>query len=31
MTIFGDGFGLLSFHADDAAEPIRIFDITRAG
>jgi hypothetical protein len=31
MTIFGDGYGLLSFHADDAAELIRIFDITWAG
>jgi hypothetical protein len=31
MTIFGDGYGLLSFHADDASEIIRIFDITWAG
>jgi hypothetical protein len=31
MTIFGDGYGLLSFHADDASEIIGIFDITWAG
>lgn len=31
MTIFGDGYGLLSFHADDTAEIIRIFDITWIG
>ena len=28
MTVFGSGYGLLSFHADDTAEIIRIFDIT---
>jgi hypothetical protein len=28
MTVFGTGNGLLSFHADDTAEIIRIFDIT---
>lgn len=31
MTVFGSGYGLLSFHADDAAEIIRIFDITWIG
>ena len=31
QTIFGDGYGLLSFHADDANELIRIFDITWIG
>lgn len=31
MTIFDTGNGLLSFHADDAAEIIRIFDITWIG
>jgi hypothetical protein len=29
--MFGAGYGLLSFHADDAAEIIRIFDITWIG
>jgi hypothetical protein len=27
QAIFGEGYGLLSFHVDDAIEPIRIFDI----
>ena len=27
-TVFGSGYGLLTFHADDNAEIIRIFDIT---
>jgi hypothetical protein len=31
MTVFGSGYGLLSFHADDTAELIRIFDITWIG
>lgn len=31
MTTFGAGFGLLSFHVDDAQEIIRIFDITWVG
>lgn len=31
MTIFDSGSGLVSFHADDAAEVIRIFDITWIG
>ena len=31
QAIFGEGYGLLSFHADDAAELIRIFDITWIG
>jgi hypothetical protein len=31
MTAFGDGYGLLSFHADDTAEIIRIFDLTWIG
>jgi hypothetical protein len=31
MTIFDSGNGLLSFYADDAAEIIRIFDITGIG
>lgn len=31
MTVFGSGYGLLSFHADDTAEIIRIFDITWIG
>ena len=31
MTVFGAGNGLLSFYADDAAEVIRIFDITWIG
>jgi hypothetical protein len=31
MTVFGSGYGLLTFHADDTAEIIRIFDITWIG
>jgi hypothetical protein len=31
MTVFDTGNGLLSFHADDTAEMIRIFDITWIG
>ncbi len=31
ITVFGSGLGLLSFHADDTAEIIRIFDITWIG
>jgi hypothetical protein len=31
MAVFGAGYGLLSFYADDAAELIRIFDITWVG
>ncbi len=31
MTMFGSGNGLLTFHVDDAAEVIRIFDITWIG
>jgi hypothetical protein len=31
MTVFGAGYGLLAFHADDASEIIRIFDITWIG
>ncbi|HUZ35951.1 MAG TPA: hypothetical protein VMV17_06455 [Streptosporangiaceae bacterium] len=31
MTVFGSGYGLLSFHSDDTAEIIRIFDITWTG
>jgi hypothetical protein len=27
QAIFGDGYGLVSFHVDDATELIRIFDI----
>ncbi len=27
QVIFGEGYGLLSFHVDDATELIRIFDI----
>jgi hypothetical protein len=30
-TVFGAGFGLLSFRADEAAELIRIFDILWVG
>jgi len=29
--LFGEGYGLLSFHVDDAAELIRIFDIAWIG
>jgi len=31
ITVFGSGLGLLSFHVDDTAEAIRIFDITWIG
>lgn len=31
MAMFGAGYGLLSFYADDTAELIRIFDITWIG
>jgi hypothetical protein len=31
MTVFGAGYGLLTCHADDASEIIRIFDITWIG
>lgn len=31
MTIFDAGNGLLSFHSDDTAEVIQIFDITWIG
>jgi hypothetical protein len=31
MTVFGSGSGLLTFHADDTAEIIRIFDIAWIG
>lgn len=31
QTVFGVGYGLLSFHADEDAELIRIFDIVWAG
>jgi hypothetical protein len=31
MTMFGLGNGLLTFHADDTTEIIRIFDITWIG
>lgn len=31
MTVFDAGNGLLSFHADDTTEIIRIFDITWIG
>jgi hypothetical protein len=30
-SVFGDGWGLLTFYVDDDAELIRIFDITRIG
>jgi hypothetical protein len=30
-TVFGGGYGLLTFHADDASEIVRIFDITWIG
>jgi hypothetical protein len=30
-TMFGAGYGLLSFHVDEAAKLIRIFDITWIG
>lgn len=31
MAVFGAGYGLLSFHADDASEIIRVFDIAWTG
>jgi hypothetical protein len=31
QAAFGGGYGLLSFHVDDAAELIGIFDITWIG
>ena len=31
QVIFGEGFGLLSFHVNDATELIRIFDIAWIG
>jgi hypothetical protein len=31
MAVFGAGYGLLSFYADDTAELIRIFDTTWIG
>ena len=31
QAIFGEGYGLLSFRADDLAELIRIFDIAWIG
>ena len=31
ITVFGSGHGLLTFHADDISEVIRIFDITWIG
>jgi hypothetical protein len=31
QVTFGGGYGLLSFHVDDSAELIRIFDITWIG
>jgi hypothetical protein len=31
VTVFGAGYGLLTLHADDAFEIIRIFDITWIG
>jgi hypothetical protein len=31
QAVFGDGYGLLSFHADDALELVRIFDIAWIG
>jgi hypothetical protein len=31
QVTFGEGYGLLSFHVDDAIELIRIFDITWIG
>jgi len=30
-TVFGSGWGLLTFHVDDNAELIRIFDLTWIG
>jgi len=31
QVTFGEGYGLLSFHVDDAGELIRIFDIAWIG
>jgi hypothetical protein len=31
QATFGEGYGLLSFHVDDATELIRIFDIAWIG
>jgi hypothetical protein len=31
QVIFGEGYGLVSFHVDDATEVIRIFDIAWIG
>jgi hypothetical protein len=31
IAVFGSGFGLLTFHVDDTAEMIRIFDIAWIG
>jgi hypothetical protein len=31
MAVFGAGYGLVSFHVDDAAQVVRIFDITWVG
>jgi hypothetical protein len=31
QVIFGEGYGLLSIHVDDALELIRIFDIAWTG
>jgi hypothetical protein len=31
MAVFGAGYGLLSFYADDTVELIRIFDISWIG
>jgi hypothetical protein len=31
QVIFGEGYGLLSFHVDDATEVVRIFDLAWIG
>ncbi len=31
QTVFGDGYGLLSFHLDEAAELIRVFNVLWIG
>lgn len=31
MTVFGSGYGLVTFYADDSVEIIRVFDITWIG
>jgi hypothetical protein len=31
QAVFGSGWGLLTFHVDDAAELIRIFDLIWVG